>query len=190
MTDTIFISVDIESDGPIPGDYSMLSLGACVVGELNQTFYIEFKPISHKFQTEALSVSRLNRRELESAGVDPVHALRSFESWVKEVSNEAQPILLANNAGFDWMFVCWYFWHYLGRNPFGHSSCDIRSYAMGAFGSTWEQSSLKQLPTSIGLSEALSHNALADALAQAPILERINTEREERITGYGLAFHK
>jgi DNA polymerase III epsilon subunit-like protein len=181
MMNSLFISIDIESDGPIPGEYSMLSLGACVVDNPDQTFYIELKPISVTFQVEALEVSGLNRRKLESSGVDPVHALRSFESWVQEVSGEAKPVFLANNVGFDWMFVCWYFWHFLGRNPFGHSSCDLRSYVMGAFGSTWEESSLKRLPTSIGLTEALTHNALEDALAQAPILERVNTERQERI---------
>lgn len=181
MTAVVFISVDIESDGPIPGDYSMLSLGACVVGNADQTFYIELKPISSKFQNEALEVSGLNRRGLERSGVDPIHALRSFESWINEVAAGRKPVFLANNAGFDWMFVCWYFWHFLERNPFGHSSCDIRSYAMGAFGAAWEESSLKKLPTSIGFSEALSHNALEDALAQAPILERVSAEREERI---------
>jgi ribonuclease T len=181
MTETIFISVDIESDGPIPGDYSMLSLGACVVGKVDQTFYIEFKPISKQFQVEALEVSGLNRLGLERTGVDPIHALRSFESWVKEIAGDTKPIFLANNAGFDWMFVCWYFWHFLGRNPFGHSSCDIRSYIMGAFGNSWEESSLKKLPISIGLSAALTHNALEDALAQAPILDGVAAEREERI---------
>ena len=36
-----YISVDVEAAGPIPGAYSLLAIGACVVGNINKTFYIE-----------------------------------------------------------------------------------------------------------------------------------------------------
>lgn len=42
-----WIMVDIEADGPIPGDYSMVSFGAVVVEPgLERTFYGELRPIS------------------------------------------------------------------------------------------------------------------------------------------------
>ena len=46
------IIVDVESDGPIPGDYSMVCFGAIVVEpSLKKTFYGRLKPtarlISH-----------------------------------------------------------------------------------------------------------------------------------------------
>ncbi len=54
-----WIMVDIEADGPIPGDSSMVSLGAVVVESgLKRTFYGELKPISEKFMPEALAVSK------------------------------------------------------------------------------------------------------------------------------------
>jgi hypothetical protein len=53
----VFISVDIEADGPIPGDYSMSSLGAVVVDSSEQTFYAEFRPISDRFDPKAAAVS-------------------------------------------------------------------------------------------------------------------------------------
>src|SRR5438552_192307 len=34
----VYISVDIEASGPIPGEYSLLSLGACVVCKMSETF--------------------------------------------------------------------------------------------------------------------------------------------------------
>jgi len=38
-----YIMVDIESDGHIPGDYSMISFGAVIVDEsLDKTFYHRF----------------------------------------------------------------------------------------------------------------------------------------------------
>ncbi len=59
-----WISVDIEADGPIPGDYSMVSFGAVVVESgLERTFYGELKPISEKYVSEALAVSGFSREE-------------------------------------------------------------------------------------------------------------------------------
>ena len=59
-----YIMVDIESDGPIPGDYSMISLGAVVVDEqLDKTFYGKLKPISEHFVIDALKVSGHSREE-------------------------------------------------------------------------------------------------------------------------------
>jgi hypothetical protein len=59
-----YIMVDIESDGPIPGDYSMISFGAVLVDEhLDKTFYGKLKPISDKYILEALTVSGHSREE-------------------------------------------------------------------------------------------------------------------------------
>ena len=53
-----YIMTDIESDGPIPGDFSMISFGAVLVDQqLDKTFYGKLKPISEKFIPEALAVS-------------------------------------------------------------------------------------------------------------------------------------
>ena len=57
-----YISADVEADGPIPGPYSMLSLGMCIAGEQDTSgtfrpiqpesarFYRELKPISDRFE--------------------------------------------------------------------------------------------------------------------------------------------
>jgi len=59
-----YIMVDIESDGPIPGDYSMISFGAVLVDEqLDKTFYGKLKPVSDKFIPKALAVSGHSREE-------------------------------------------------------------------------------------------------------------------------------
>lgn len=51
-----YVMVDIESDGPIPGEYSMICFGAVIVGPgLERTFYGQIKPISQNFVPEALS---------------------------------------------------------------------------------------------------------------------------------------
>lgn len=49
-----YIMVDVESDGPIPGDYSMICFGAVVVEPgLERTFTRQLRPISERFNPNA-----------------------------------------------------------------------------------------------------------------------------------------
>ena len=112
---------DIEADGPIPHDYSMVCFGAVVVRPgLKDTFYGTTKPISDKWVPDALKVSGFSREEhLEFD--DPYETMLRFADWIKKVS-VGRPIFIADNNGFDWQWINWYFHHYLGTNPFGFSS--------------------------------------------------------------------
>lgn len=60
----LYIAADVEADGPIPGPYSMISLGMSVVGKPEYTFYTEIKSISDDFIPQALEVSGLDRERL------------------------------------------------------------------------------------------------------------------------------
>jgi hypothetical protein len=132
-----YIMVDIESDGPIPGDYSMISLGAVLVDErLDKTFYGKIKPISEKFIPEALAVSGFSREET-LAFDDAATVMKDFSSWLKRVTND-RPVFISDNNGFDWMFVCWYFHHFTGSNPFGHSSQNLGSMYKGLVKDTFQ----------------------------------------------------
>jgi len=125
-----YIMVDVESDGPIPGDYSMISFGAVLVNEtLDQTFYGQLKPISGKFIPEALAVSGFSREDTLSFD-DPVKVMTDFKNWIEKVCSD-RPIFISDNNGFDWMFICWYFHHFIGVNPFGHSSQNLGSLYKG-----------------------------------------------------------
>lgn len=113
--------VDIEADGPIPGDYSMISFGAVLIDEkLETTFYGRLKPISENFVADALAVSGFSREETMNFD-EPLAVMQTFESWIKQHS-KGRPVFMSDNNGFDWMFICWYFHHFLQRNPFGFSS--------------------------------------------------------------------
>ena len=125
-----FIMVDIESDGPIPGDYSMISFGAILVDPfLDKTFYGRLKPISEKFLPDALAVSGHSREEVLTFD-DPKFVMTEFKKWIDTVSND-RPIFISDNNGFDWMFICWYFHHFTGDNPFGFSSQNLGSIYKG-----------------------------------------------------------
>lgn len=125
-----YIMVDIESDGPIPGDYSMISFGAVIVDEyLDKTFYGKLKPISDKYIPEALAVSNHTREETLTFE-DPKKVMSDFALWVHSNAKD-RPIFISDNNGFDWMFICWYFHHFLGKNPFGFSSQNLGSLYKG-----------------------------------------------------------
>jgi hypothetical protein len=125
-----FIMVDIESDGPIPGDYSMISFGAVLVDPfLDKTFYGRLKPISENFLPDALAVSGHSREEVLKFD-DPKFVMEEFKKWIDTVSSD-RPIFISDNNGFDWMFICWYFHHFTGDNPFGFSSQNLGSIYKG-----------------------------------------------------------
>lgn len=131
-----FIMVDVESDGPIPGDFSMISFGAVLVNEqLNQTFYGQLKPVSDKYIPEALAVSNHTREETLTFD-NPATVMLNFKNWITAVSKD-RPIFISDNNGFDWMFICWYFHHFLGENPFGFSSQNLGSLYKGMMKDTF-----------------------------------------------------
>lgn len=122
--------IDIESDGPIPGDYSMVSFGAVVVKpELNTSFYGQLKPISDKWIPEALAVSGHSREDTLQFEA-PKTVMANFHAWLKE-NSKGKPLFFSDNNGFDWQFINWYFHHFLGENPFGHSSTNLGSLYKG-----------------------------------------------------------
>src|SRR5687767_15253944 len=80
-----YISVDIETAGPVPSEYSILSIGACLVEDPETTFYVELKPEHEAVVESALAVSHLSMDVLEVMGLPPVEAMERFEAWVEEV---------------------------------------------------------------------------------------------------------
>jgi hypothetical protein len=112
--------VDVESDGPVPGRYSMVSFGAVLVEpSLSQTFYGQTRPISDKFIPDALAVSG-HSREQHLAFDDPAAVMARFRDWIAETS-QGRPIFVSDNVAFDWQWINYYFHTTLGENPFGHS---------------------------------------------------------------------
>jgi DNA polymerase III epsilon subunit-like protein len=169
-----YISVDVETAGPTPGQYALLSIGACVAFEPAQTFYVELKPDKSGFTPEALAVSGLDLDDLARSGLPPEQALLQFEAWVASVTPpDRRPVFVAFNAPFDWMFAAEYFHSYLGRNPFGHSALDMKAYFMGQNGVAWAETGFDNVSCHFGLQHPLTHNALQDALDQAILFRKM-----------------
>ena len=77
-----YIMVDIESDGPIPGDYSMICFGAVLVEPgLARSFYGQLRPISEKWLPDALRISGFSR-EQALAFDEPALTMTRFAAWI------------------------------------------------------------------------------------------------------------
>lgn len=125
-----YFMVDVEADGPIPGEYSMVCLGVVIVDpHLNRTFYGRIKPISKLWVPKALAVSGFSREETLQFD-DPKKVMEDLDGWIK-AETAGKPIFISDNNGFDWQFVNYYFHRFLGSNPFGFSSTNLGSLYKG-----------------------------------------------------------
>lgn len=122
--------VDVETDGPIPADYSMICFGAVMIDEtLNRLFYGQIRPISEQWIPEALKISGFTREETLHFD-DPKEVMSRFNDWL-EINRKNSLVFISDNNGFDWQFINYYFHHFLGKNPFGHSSMNLGSLYKG-----------------------------------------------------------
>ena len=163
-----YFMVDVEADGPIPGNYSMVCVGAVLVEpSLGKTFYGQLQPISEKWIPEALEISGFSR-EQALAFDDPKSVMERFAAWV-EAETTGRPMFISDNNGFDWQFINWYFHHFLGQNPFGYSSSNLGSLYKGVVKDTF--ASFKHLRKT-----KHTHHPVDDALGNAEALLRIKEE--------------
>jgi hypothetical protein len=128
-----YVMVDVESDGPIPGKFSMICFGAVIVEPgLERTFYAELRPMWEDWVPDALQVSGFSR-EQTLAFPAPEKAMADFDAWLRQ-NCQGKPMFVSDNNGFDWQFINWYFHWFLGKNPFGFSSTNLGSLYKGRVG--------------------------------------------------------
>lgn len=173
-----FISVDVETAGPIPGEFSMLSIGACLVDAPERRFECLIKPITNRFDAKAMEVSGLSMHEINQIGLAPETAMTNFEQWITAVcDDDGDAIMVGLNAPFDWSFVNYYFHRFVGRNPFGFTAIDIKAFFMGAMNSNWKDTRSSRMRQLLDAKLDGDHNALHDALSQAEIFRLIRDFR-------------
>lgn len=182
----VYFSADVETDGPIPGPYSILSFALVYAGTFDGTrytrpprfdggFYRELKPISNEFQEEALKVNGLDRARLCREGESPETAITAAANWVKQVAGPGKPVLVAYPLCFDWAWLYWYFIRFssLG-SPFNHSRCfDIKTAFALKASLPIANASRSKLLAWLRPNRPHTHNALDDATEQAEIFANI-----------------
>ena len=170
----VFISIDIETSGPVPEQHSMLSIGACYINRPEITFECYLKPTTLNVDPKALAITGLSLDLLADSGETPEVAMSLFNDWILgSLEPQDTPIFVGLNAPFDWSFINYYFYRYFGSNPFGFSALDIKALYMGKYGTTWQQTRSSEIAKRLSIEQTGNHNALQDALYQAELFRNI-----------------
>lgn len=182
----MYFSADVETDGPIPGPFSMLSFAIVYAGSFDgqrferpknydRSFYRELRPISDQYQDEALKVNGLNRERLCKEGANPRLVMPEAREWVLENCQGANPILVAYPLSFDWSWLYWYFISFCeAGSPFGHSRCfDIKTALSVKAHIPISRAGRARLDPRLGSNRAHTHHAIGDAIEQAEIFANI-----------------
>lgn len=181
----VYIVVDIEADGPVPGLFSMLSLGAVATTDEREisSFYQKILPLSGASQEPSTMAWWKTQPEAwaeVNSDAKPAHKVMSdFVEWLDGLGKK--PMFVAHPVSFDYTFVSWYLWKFTGGNPFvnGFSApvaLDMSSFIAGKFGLSYSDSMRSNLPEwmRLGMPEH-SHNALDDAKGFSVILRNVLT---------------
>lgn len=182
----IYVSTDIETDGPIPGINSMLSFGSAayrVDKTLVSTFTANLELLPGavqdprtmawwKTQPEAWNACRENLQH-------PENAMKQYVIWLKELN--ARPIFVGYPAGFDFTFVYWYLMRFAGESPFSFSALDIKTYAMALLKKEYRRSTKGNMPKHWFDDFPHTHIALDDAIEQGALfcnmlIENLNSK--------------
>ena len=182
----VYFSADVETDGPIPGPFSMLSFALVYAGRFdgarferapnfNDAIYRELKPISDQFEIEALQVNGLNRDRLCQEGESPEAVMTTTSNWVKAVAGKGRPVLVAYPLSFDWTWLYWYFIRYSSEgSPFSHSWCfDLKTAFAVKAAIPIAQAGRKELLPRLRSLQRHTHHALDDAKEQAEIFANL-----------------
>jgi hypothetical protein len=177
----IYVSTDIETDGPIPGSHSMLSFASAaflpdktLVGTF--TANLETLPSANgdpdtmewwSKNPEAWNAARTNLQA-------PEDAMRQYLDWIKTLPGK--PVFVGYPAGFDFLFVYWYLIYFTGESPFSFSALDIKSYAMAVLKTEFKKTVKGKMPKHWFEKLPHTHVALDDAIEQGVLFCNILAE--------------
>ena len=167
----IYVSTDVEADGPIPGPHSMLSFGSAAFtsdGKLVSTFAanLEFlegaagHPATMAWWQKNKEAWDQARTELQT----PLAAMQSYLGWLKQLPGK--PVFVGYPAAYDFLFVYWYLIRFAGESPFSHSALDIKTFAMAMLRVPYRDATKRNMPKRWFSDAPHTHNALDDAIEQ------------------------
>ncbi len=170
----IYVSTDVETDGPIPGLHSMLSLGSAAYTadrQLMATFSTNLQTLpgaSADPRTAAWWATQPDAwAACRHAPEAPETALPRYRDWLRALPGK--PVFVAYPVGFDFMFVHWYLIRFAGENPFGHSALDIKTLAMALMNCGYRDATKRNMPAHWFEPAAHTHIALDDAIEQGAL---------------------
>ena len=170
----IYISTDIETDGPIPGPHSMLSFASAAYTagkDLLGTFSANLVTLSGATgdpdtmawwatQPQAWASCRADQQE-------PADAMARYRDWLESLPGRT--VFVGYPAAFDFMFVYWYLIRFAGSSPFSHSALDLKTYAMALLGTDYRATTKRTMPRTWFEDLPHTHIALDDAIEQGAL---------------------
>jgi hypothetical protein len=170
----VYVSTDVETDGPIPGLYSMLSFGSAAYladKTLVDTFSATLETLPGASvhpqamewwakRPQAWFAARLNAQK-------PEEAMRRYGRWLESLPG--RPVFVGYPAAFDFMFVYWYLIRFTGESPFSHSALDIKTYAAAMLKRPFLESTKRNMPRAWFDQWPHTHRALDDAIEQGAL---------------------
>ncbi|MBK8980413.1 MAG: exonuclease [Planctomycetes bacterium] len=167
----VYVSTDVEADGPIPGPHSMLSFASVAwladktqVGEFEVNLETLPGAVGHpdtlewwRRQPAAWAACRRDPKP-------PAEAMQAYHDWL--VALPGRPVFVGYPAAYDFLFVYWYLVRFVGRSPFSHSALDIKTFAMALLGIDYRDCSKRRMPRRWFDDLSHTHVALDDAREQ------------------------
>lgn len=194
MTDRdMYFSTDIETDGPLVGIHSMLSIGSVAIddeGKEISTFSMNLKELDGAIQDPNTmkwwSDKQTAWNEARKNPKDPLKVMQAFVMWVKGISEprNSKPILLAHPTVFDYAFIRWYLIRFIGEDIFDLSSIDLRSYFMRHTCKDYSNSPI--IFSNELQKKELTHIALYDAKDQATVFIKVYREVNRNLPRYSI----
>ncbi|UXI69856.1 3'-5' exoribonuclease domain-containing protein [Tahibacter amnicola] len=171
----IYVSTDIEADGPIPGPHSLLSLASAAFtadGRLLDTFSVTLDtlpdatghPDTMAWWATQPDAWEAARRETRPAA----QAMASYHAWLLQLPGK--PVFVGYPASYDFLFVYWYLMRFVGHSPFGHAALDIKTFAMSLMRRPFRSVTKRTMPRRwFAGTRAHTHVALDDAIEQGEL---------------------
>lgn len=182
MVTEIYVSTDVETDGPIPGPHSMLSFGSAAHTadkQLVGTFSANLETLpgasAHPKTAEWWATQPEAWAACRGDPELPAGVMRRYAEWLKQLPG--RPVFVGYPAGFDFLFIYWYLIRFTGESPFSHSALDIKTYAMAMLGSGYRDSTKRNTPRRWFDQHLHKHVALDDAIEQGALFCNMLKER-------------
>lgn len=170
----IYVSTDVETDGPVAGIHSMLSIGSAAYTadkRLLSTFSSNLETVPGFIADKATAAWWATQPEAWAACREsletPQESMQRYLGWLKSLPGK--PVLVAYPAAFDFPFAYWYLTQYAGENPFGHSVIDIKTYAMAMLRKPYRACGKRSMPSDWFDPINHTHIALDDAIEQGAL---------------------
>jgi hypothetical protein len=170
----VYVSTDVETDGPIPGPHSMLSFASAAYlpdKTLAGTFTANLEtlpgaqgdPATLSWWKQHAAAWEATRQDVQ----DPAVVMPRYVAWLKSLPGRS--VFVAYPAGFDFLFVYWYLIRFAGESPFSFSALDIKTYAMALLKIDYRDAVKRNMPKRWFDQLPHSHVALDDALEQGAL---------------------